>query len=70
MKGELVLTRSDGESVVIETADGPVLVRVLSIRGDRVRLGFVAPPGCPVMRGELQRGGGVSFERAFEEGRR
>lgn len=65
MRGELVLTRSKAETVVIETAEGPVLIRVKSVGPDRVRLGIVAPPVCVVMRGELDRGGGERFDEVF-----
>lgn len=38
----LVLSRKQGESVVIGQ-DGSVTITVLSIKGDKVRLGFAAP---------------------------
>ena len=48
----LVLSRKRGESVVI--GDG-VTVTVLSVEGDRVRLGFVAPAEVPIHREEVYR---------------
>jgi carbon storage regulator len=39
--GYLVLSRKKGEAVVI---DGPVTIRVLSVDGSRVRIGFDADP--------------------------
>ncbi len=48
----LVLTRKSGDSVVI---DGCIEVRVLQVRGNRVRLGIDAPDDVSVCRGELQQ---------------
>jgi sRNA-binding carbon storage regulator CsrA len=68
MQGELILTRSEGETVILETSDGPVCVIVRELRGARVRLGFVAPPDVLVMRGELDRGQGETFDHDFRDG--
>jgi carbon storage regulator len=46
----LVLTRRNGESVQI--GDG-VTVKVLSISGNQVKLGFSAPPEVAIRREEL-----------------
>lgn len=46
----LVLTRKRGEAIEI---DGRIEVRVLSVQGNRVRLGVVAPESVSVRRGEL-----------------
>uniref|UniRef100_A0A7C2K1D1 Translational regulator CsrA n=1 Tax=Schlesneria paludicola TaxID=360056 RepID=A0A7C2K1D1_9PLAN len=46
----LVLTRKRGESISI---DGRIEVRVLSVQGNRVRLGVTAPDSVSVRRGEL-----------------
>lgn len=46
----LVLGRKPGETVVI---GGGIKVTVLEVRGDRVKLGFDAPPEMPVHREEL-----------------
>ncbi len=48
----LVLSRKPGESVVI--SDG-ITLTVLSVEGDRVRLGFVAPAEVPIHREEVYR---------------
>jgi len=46
----LVLSRQPEEVVCI----GPdIEVRVLSVRGDKVSLGFTAPPGVRLLRKEL-----------------
>jgi carbon storage regulator len=47
----LVLTRRIGETIVI---DGNIRVTVVSIQGDRIRLGIAAPPAVPVHRQEVQ----------------
>lgn len=46
----LVLTRRPGEEIVI---DGNIRVTVVSVRGDRVRIGIEAPPSVVVDRQEI-----------------
>jgi carbon storage regulator len=46
----LVLSRKKNESVVI---NGDVVVTVIEVRGDKVRLGIVAPRDVPVHREEV-----------------
>ena len=46
----LVLSRKKNESVVI---NNDVVVTVVEIRGDKVRLGIVAPRDVPVHRQEV-----------------
>jgi carbon storage regulator len=46
----LVLTRRKNEGIII---DGDILVTMIEIRGDKVRLGVVAPEEKPVHRGEV-----------------
>lgn len=43
----------DDTAVLLETSDGPVAVRVLEIRGNKVRLGFSAPRAVTVLRSDL-----------------
>ena len=47
----LVLSRKRGESIVI---GGGITITVVDVRGDRVRLGFTAPPEVPIYRKEIQ----------------
>lgn len=47
----LVLSRKKDEIVHI---GDDVVVTVVEIRGDKVRLGFTAPPDVPVHRGEVR----------------
>lgn len=47
----LVLTRRIGETIVI---DGTIRVTVVSVQGDKVRLGIAAPAAVPVHREEVQ----------------
>jgi carbon storage regulator len=49
----LVFGRKENDKVVI-TGPGPVVVTVLSIRGDKVRLGFDANEDTEINRGEVQ----------------
>lgn len=46
----LVLSRRKNESIVI---DGQIVVRVVDIRGDKVRLGIEAPRDVAVHRQEI-----------------
>jgi carbon storage regulator len=46
----LVLSRKCGEAIVI--ADD-IVVTVLEVKGNRVRLGFVAPDSAPIHRAEV-----------------
>ena len=46
----LVLGRKMGEQIII---GGQVVVTVLEARGDRIRLGFEAPPEVPIHRAEV-----------------
>lgn len=48
----LILTRKANQAIVI---NGNTTVRVLSIDGDRVKLGIDAPPEVGVVRDELLR---------------
>lgn len=48
----LVLTRKKNEEIVIGK-DQEITVTVLEIRGDKVRLGVVAPADTPVHRFEV-----------------
>jgi carbon storage regulator CsrA len=66
MKGELILTRGEADTIVVDTSDGPVCITVVSIQGNRVRIGVVAPRDCPVMRGELERIDGSRFDAEFQ----
>jgi carbon storage regulator CsrA len=46
----LVLTRRVGQAVVI---DGTIVVKVLSLQGTKIRLGFTVPDGVRVDREEI-----------------
>jgi carbon storage regulator len=46
----LVLTRKLNESIVI---DGNISVKVVSVRGNQVRLGITAPQSLGIYRSEL-----------------
>lgn len=50
----LVLSRKSGQEVMIA---GNIRVRVLEVRGNRVRLGFTAPDEVEIQRGELVSAG-------------
>ena len=46
----LVLGRKQDESIVI---DGRITVKVLQVKGNRLRLGIEAPEDVPIRRAEL-----------------
>lgn len=48
----LILSRKQGEKIMI--GDG-VVITILSVRGDKVRLGIEAPRNVPVHREEVFR---------------
>jgi carbon storage regulator len=56
----LVLTRKSGESVQIGDA---ITVKVLSISGSQVKLGFSAPVEVPIRREELLASVAVPLDR-------
>jgi sRNA-binding carbon storage regulator CsrA len=47
----LVLTRTNDQEVVINTSDGPVVIRVVDAKNNRTKLGFTGP--CEVLRKEV-----------------
>ncbi len=50
----LILTRKPGDSAVIGDPFNPLgVVRIVSVRGDRVRLAFEFPEDVPVHRDEV-----------------
>jgi carbon storage regulator len=49
----LVLSRKRDEDIVIGEGDKKVVIRVVEIRGDKVRLGFIADDGVTIMRAEI-----------------
>lgn len=60
----LVLSRKQGESVVLNTSDGEIEVVMLETKGSRARIGFTAPESVKIVRKELQAdAGGKSDER-------
>lgn len=48
----LVLTRKAGTSVFINGTE--IEVKILGIDRNKVKLGFIAPKGTPIHRGEVQ----------------
>ena len=48
----LVLTRKGGQEIVI---DGRIRITILSVTGDRVRVGVAAPPTVRVDREEVHQ---------------
>ena len=53
----LILTRRPEESIII---DGDIKLKILSVRGNQVRIGFEAPSDVTIMREEL-------LDKTFDE---
>ncbi len=51
----LVLERKPEEAIIIDTGKERITIKVMNIRGDKVRLGFVAPGYVTVHREEVQK---------------
>ena len=49
----LVLSRGVDEDILIGTGENTVVIRVLQIRGDKIRIGIEAPKEVPVFRREV-----------------
>lgn len=56
----LVLTRKRGESILVGET---MRVSILAIDGERVKLGFTAPPEVPILREELLPSPSPSLEK-------
>ena len=53
----LVLTRTRGESIVIQTTDGPIEVVVTRVLDSRVKIGINAPDNVRILRTEIIKKG-------------
>lgn len=60
----LILTRKPDQSILI---DGDITITVLSVDGDRVKLGIRAPAHISVLREEVRRAVGGENRRAAEQ---
>jgi carbon storage regulator len=56
----LVLTRKNGQELVI---DGHIRITVVSVGGDRVRIGVTAPPAVRIDREEVAQRIGMAVDR-------
>ena len=46
----LILRRRSGEALVV---NGTITIHILAIKGNRIKLGIVAPAATSIMRGEV-----------------
>lgn len=46
----LILTRKKDEEIII---DGNIMIKIVDVRGDKVRVGIAAPESVPVHRKEV-----------------
>lgn len=46
----LILTRNEEQSVAV---DGPCIIKVLEIRGNKIKLGFIGDRSTKIMRTEI-----------------
>jgi carbon storage regulator CsrA len=49
-----VLTRREGDTVILKTSDGPIDLSIAEINGSQIRVGFEAPKSVAIVRGELK----------------
>ncbi len=56
----LVLSRKDGEQLILNIGGETVTVEICKISGNRVKLGVLAPPRVDVRRAELIATGPVA----------
>ncbi len=63
MEVMLILSRKVNESVIIR---GGIKVMVVSIRGDKVRLGFEAPDNVAIHREEIQEA--INRDKQLKDG--
>jgi carbon storage regulator len=49
----LVLSRREGEAIILETSDGPITIRLTEYNGSQTRIGVEAPRSVKVLREEL-----------------
>jgi carbon storage regulator CsrA len=49
----LVLNRRIGETIRVDTSDGPITIMVTDVVGCHSRIGIEAPPEVKIRRGEL-----------------
>ena len=49
----LVLTRREGESIILNTSDGPIEVMVTTTKTDHARIGIRAPKSVGIVRREV-----------------
>ena len=54
----LVLSRNVNEDVIMTDGEVEIVVRIIEVRGDKVRLGFIAPDAIQIARKEVYAGRG------------
>jgi len=60
--GNLVLSRREGEKLLIDTRDGRIVVKVVRVKS-AVKLAIMAPRSVLVLRNELETKGCVTHEQ-------
>lgn len=56
----LVLTRRQGEGIVLKTSNGDIFVKIVGVQGKQVRVGFKASHDVKVLRDELDVDGNTT----------
>ena len=64
----LVLSRKPNESIIIGEPPNQIVVKILEIRGDRVRIGIAAPQNVPVDRAEVRDRSDYSARKTNQDG--
>jgi len=51
----LILSRREGESVILETSEGPISVAITNVDGNQIKMGLDAPESVKILREELRK---------------
>ena len=63
----LVLSRRDGEQLILNIGGETITVEMCKISGNRVKLGVLASPRVDVRRAELIAAGGIGQQEIVSE---
>lgn len=67
--GTLILTRSPGQTIVIDSGNATVLIRVLGVEKNRIKLGISGPMNVLILRGEFLNQNPTDQKKNYEQGK-
>lgn len=59
----LILSRNNQQTVVLETSDGLIHIKICGIKDGQVKLGFDAPDSVDIWRSEIEEKNAVNYGR-------